>query len=54
MAEPNTTSNQSNAFLEWMRPFINDKQKDANLEDQLDLFKIENLSHDAQQPINPS
>lgn len=54
MADTNTQSDNSNPFLEWMRPFINDKQKDANLEDQLDLFKIENLSHDAQQPINPS
>ncbi len=46
MAEPNTTSNQSNAFLEWMRPFIDDEQdeqKDAELEDQLDMFKSENL-----------
>lgn len=46
MAEPNTKNNQSNAFLEWMRPFIDDEQdeqKDAELENQLDMFKIENL-----------
>lgn len=48
MAEPNTTSNQSNAFLEWMRPFIDDEQVAAELEDQLDMFKSENLATDVE------
>jgi hypothetical protein len=48
MAEPNTTTNQSNTFLEWMRPFIDDEQKDSKLEDQLDMFKSENLATEAE------
>lgn len=48
MADTNTQSDNSNPFLEWMRPFINDKQKDANLKDQLDLFKSENLATEAE------
>lgn len=48
MAEPNTQTENSNAFLEWMRPFFDDKQKDADLEDQLDLFKSENLATEAE------
>ena len=48
MAEPNTPTENSNAFLEWMRPFIDDEQKDADLEDQLDMFKSENLATEAE------
>ena len=48
MAEPNTPTENSNAFLEWMRPFIDDEQVAAELEDQLDMFKSENLVTDAE------
>ena len=48
MTEPNTTSNQSNAFLEWMRPFIDNEQKDSELENQLNMFKSENLATEAE------
>ncbi len=48
MAEPNTTTNQSNTFFEWMRPFIDDEQINSELEDQLDMFKSENLATEAE------
>ena len=44
MADTNPPAENSNAFLEWMRPFIDDEQVDAELEDQLDMFKSENLA----------
>ena len=44
MADTNTQSDNSNPFLEWMRPFIDDEQINSELEDQLDMFKSENLA----------
>ena len=44
MADTNSSTENSNAFLEWMRPFIDNEQLDAELEDQLDMFKSENLA----------
>lgn len=43
MAEANTPTENSNAFLEWMRPFIDDEQINSELEGQLDMFKSENI-----------
>ena len=48
MADTNPSTENSNAFLEWMRPFIDNEKVDAELEDQLDMFKSENLVTDAE------
>ncbi len=48
MAEANTTTENSNAFLELMRPFIDDEQINSELDDQLDMFKSENLATEAE------
>ena len=54
MADTNSSTENSNAFLEWMRPFMDNEQVDAELEDQLDMFKSENLTADCELVTNPS
>lgn len=48
MADTNPPADNSNVFLEWMQPFIDDEQINPELEDQLDMFKSENLVTDAE------
>lgn len=48
---------RSNAFLEWIEPFMNDElavTTDIDETDQLDMFKGEHLTADSEPAIKPA